>query len=154
MEEYKFLKAIFEMNRETKRIEKEMEKESDPEILLQMRGYKKEIYKQKDKGLFMVLYLFEAVIEPHVYKRGSYWLLSIAGFEYHMQYIQIPRILNTKKKVIKSRSYNSVGELGIGKAIQLISKLEEKNKEDQEFVDFMKKIEFFREKEVRPIRHD
>jgi len=152
MEEYLFLTAIFEINRETKRVDREIEKEKDQDVLKQMEDYRKRMYDQKDNAMHMLIYALDVEIDRHVYKMGSYWLLSIAGFEYHMKYIQIPRLKNKNRIKVETRAYGSVKELGVGKALQVISEFRNRYKDKQDFNEFMEKFDFYKEKDVRPYK--
>lgn len=152
MDNYSLLRAIYEINIETKRVSRECEKSTDEKTQKEMKQYIDMLYDLKSKAIAIVLFAFEHSITPHVYNNRTYWLVQLAGFEYHMQYIKIPR--SKKKRVsVEHKDYNSVKELGIGKAIDIIMSFIEKMKEDKLFMDFQEQYFYAIEKNIRPLIH-
>lgn len=152
MNDYDFLRSIYEVNVETKRVGKIMKSTSSEEKEAKMKDYIEMLYDLKKKALSLVLFSFKHTIEAHSYKNRSYWLIRLSGFEYHLQYVKIPKHTNEMISV-EHKDYNTVKEIGIGNSIGNILEYLNVMSQNADFENFQERFFYSLEKDIRPFRH-
>lgn len=153
-DDHLFLKAIFTLNRETKSLDKQISSCSNENQKIELEKFRELLYNLKEHGIFYIIYYFECDIKAHNYQTGSYWSISLAGFKYHLPFIQIPKNIPSNKKNIKHIDFKLIKDMDKFEAIQIINNRLQKSIDDEEFQEFKRKFTLFLEKKIRPHIHD